>query len=239
MLFFALLTGLLVGVGLHHWYRQRQVRARRRFPSKWPLAVRTVVNSEERRVWAWLDKAMFDQQVLVKLPVTRFTAPVKRKDASHLFELLNNVHCTFTVCDMEGKVIACVDVHGPLSSKSNQNLKQNLLSQCGIRYRVLESGKLPHPTQIRFEFLGSATAKNTEQAVLDARFKDVKQSLQAALVRQRNNKKKYADPMDSNGMEVAEIHANGSGTDWTPNSFLTPLDSRRGDLNSKSAENSN
>jgi hypothetical protein len=51
--------GLLLGAGALHW-RQRVIqREGRRIPKEWPLKLRSIVNSEERRVWSWLCKVMF------------------------------------------------------------------------------------------------------------------------------------------------------------------------------------
>jgi hypothetical protein len=227
LIFVALfLAGLAIGAGLLFWHNRNLAHARRRVPKKWPLAVRPLVNSSEKRVWLWLGKAMFDQQVLVKLPVTRFTAPSNPKDAAHWFELLNSVYCTFTVCDVEGQVVGCVDVAGFLRSRSNQMLKHSVLSQCGLRYCVVDSTKLPHPTKFRFEFLGEEAARRTEDAVLDARFKDVKSKLQAALERQRNMKRKSAGQIGSAALAAQEFQESCLNSGWEQNSFVTPLDSR-------------
>ena len=234
------LAGLVLGAGLIYWHKRTLAHAKRRVPKKWPLAVRPLANSEERRVWAWLNKVMFDQQVLLKLPVTRFTAPANRDEASHWFELLNGVYCTFTVCSPEGRVIGCVDLAGPLRLRSNQILKHSLLSQLGVRYRVFDSTKLPHPTQIRADFLGQDAAKDTEQEVLDARFKDVKKILQTTLDRQRNNKGKRekASQQEAVIVDSSEFQESRLTSGWEQNSFLTPLDSRRAELHAESAAHS-
>jgi hypothetical protein len=219
-------AGLLIGAGLLVLRNRRLAHERRRVPKKWPLNVRPLVNSEEKRVWAWLRRVMFDQQVMVKLPVTRFTAPTNRAEAGRWFDMLSGLYCTFTVCSMEGRVIACFDVPGLLGSKKNQNLKQALLSQCGIRYCIVDSTKLPHPSQVRFEFFGQEEAKKTNQAAFDASFKDVKQSLQAALDRQRNNKKQGVGHSNSDFSNTSGFQDSSSTSGWTQNSFMTPLDSR-------------
>jgi len=103
---------LIVGIAAAYWRNRYLQRQRRRIPSVWPLKVRPMVNSRERKVWLWLTKVMFDQQVLVKLPVTRFTVPSQQTEATHWYKLLNGVYCTFTVCGLDGKVIGCVDVPG-------------------------------------------------------------------------------------------------------------------------------
>lgn len=54
---------------------------------------------------------------MVKLPVTRFTMPQVREESQHWFQMLSGVYCTFTVCNVEGQVIGCVDVPGPRDSR--------------------------------------------------------------------------------------------------------------------------
>ena len=57
-------------------------------------------------------------------------------------------------------MIGCVDVPGLHGlSLSNQTLKHTLLSQCNIRYWVVDPDNLPNTTAIRAAFLG-------EQAVV-------------------------------------------------------------------------
>ena len=45
---------------------------------------------------------MFDYQILVKMPVTRFTAPAVKADAAHGGVLLNGAYYTFIVCNTTG-----------------------------------------------------------------------------------------------------------------------------------------
>ena len=111
-MFLYFLGGLIAGLAAAYWRGRYLQRQRRKIPSVWPLKVRPMVNSRERKVWLWLTKVMFDQQVLVKLPVTRFTVPSEQTEATHWYKLLNGVYCTFTVCGLDGRVIGCVDVPG-------------------------------------------------------------------------------------------------------------------------------
>jgi hypothetical protein len=198
MYFVAFLLGTAFGAVVMYWRGKSKIHARRRIPREWPLKVRTLVNSRERKVWIWLARVMFDQQILVKLPVTRFTAPAARDDASHWYELLNGVYCTFTVSTMDGKVIGCIDVPGLKGlSMSNQSLKHSLLSQCGIRYWVVDPHKLPHLADIRTAFLGEQAVVGSERDVLHTRFKDVSENLQAAVTRQRHSKSSHFARLDA------------------------------------------
>lgn len=234
-MFFALcfIAGLGLGAAVLAFYQRRKVRANRRIPRDWPLAVRPLVNNREKLVWVWLAKVMFDQQILVKLPVTRFTAPKPGTDAAHWYHLLNGVYCSFTVCSMEGHIIGCIDVPGPQGlSMSNQSLKHNLLSHCGIHYLVVDPGNLPHLIQIRTAFLGEHAARgNGFNSQLESQFKDVRENLHAIVDRKRNSIGSAMAQLDAampNTSEYGESQQLASG--WEQNSFVTPLDSRSANL---------
>lgn len=234
-MFFALsfIVGLGLGVALLALYQRRQTRKQRRIPRDWPLRVRPLVNNREKLVWVWLAKVMFDQQILVKLPVTRFTAPQAGTNAAHWYHMLNGVYCTFTVCNMEGQIIGCIDVPGPQGlSMGNQTLKHNLLSHCGLHYLVVDPSNLPHLIQIRTAFLGEHAARGTGfNSQLESQFRDVRENLHAIVDRKRSDKNSAMAQLEAsmpNTSEYAESQQLASG--WEQNSFVTPLDSRAGDL---------
>lgn len=230
---FLFLAGLVLGATLLYWRNQLHARELRRIPKVWPLKARTLVNSGEKRVWVWLVKVMFDHQVLVKLPVTRFTTPSNQQEAAHWYKLLNGVYCTFTVCDIDGHVIGCIDVLGPKGlSMGNQSLKHTLLSQCGICYFVVDPANLPQLTQIRTAFLGEQSISGTPPSQLEERIKNVSENLHAVVTRQRHSKNNQYERQHAgleNRHDVSDSHL-ASG--WEQNSFLTPLDSRSAPLGS-------
>jgi hypothetical protein len=224
-MFFSFAGGLLLGLFVAYWRHRYLKRQRRRIPSVWPLKVRAMVNSRERKVWLWLTKVMFDQQVLVKLPVTRFTIPSEQTEATHWYKLLNGVYCTFTVCGLDGKVIGCVDVPGATGlSLGNQTLKHTLLEQCGVRYWVVDPDNLPHLTQIRTAFLGEHAAMAAPEKPLDTRFQNVREHLQAAVTRRR--KSKSAETSGFTPLAGGEFQESRLASGWELNSFVSPLDSR-------------
>jgi hypothetical protein len=227
----ACVLGVVLGGAAVFWLRRPQPQARRRIPKEWPLSVRPLVNNREKQVWLWLAKVMFDQQIMVKLPVTRFTSPAQSVDASHWYHLLNGVYCTFTLCNLDGQVIGCIDVPGPQGlSLSNQTLKHTLLSQCGIHYAVVDPSNLPHLIQIRTAFLGEHAARGGTHSQLDSQFKDVSQTLHATVDRKRHTKSQAMAQLDAampNTNDYSESHL-ASG--WEQNSFITPLDSRAAKL---------
>jgi hypothetical protein len=229
-IFITFLIGLILGAGALQWRQRAIQRASRRIPKEWPLKLRSLVNSEERRVWTWLCKVMFDQQVLIKLPVTRFTMPSNMDEAHHWYKLLNGLYCTFTVCNMDGRVVGCVDVGGnKMPSMSNQTLKHKILTQCGVRYWIVDPNDLPHLAQIRVAFLGEHALKSPSQNGMDSRLRDVADSLKGSLSRQRSGKTGQFSRAESNVMSTGGFESSQlSG--WEQNSFVAPLDSRSAPL---------
>jgi hypothetical protein len=230
--FVALVAGTLIGLALANWRSEKAQRESRRIPRQWPLVLRPLVNSNERRVWAWLAKVMFDQHILIKMPVTRFTAPASAEQAAHWYKLLNGVYCTFTVCGMDGRVVGCVDVPTRAGlSMSNQTLKHGLLSQCGVRYWVVDPENLPHLAQLREAFLGEHAARVAEREFPESRMVDTPDPQRGSAPRKRQ-----PQPMPQYGSEsVIDVTVSETDEqmlpDWEQNSFMTPLDSRVGGLN--------
>jgi hypothetical protein len=222
--------GVLVGAGLLFWRHKHLERQRRTIPSQWPLKPRPLVNSQERRVWIWLTKVMFDQQIVIKLPVTRFTTPVQREEARHWYKLLNGVYCTFTICSQDGRVIGCVDVPGPNGlSMSNQTLKHSLLDQCNIHYWVIDPDNLPHLSQIREAFLGEHAATTVASQPLESRVQDMREHLHAVVTRRRQSKEAEGAPSAPAPL-VPDFPESRLASGWEMNSFISPLDSRTGEL---------
>jgi hypothetical protein len=113
---------------------------------------------------------------------------------------------------------------------SNQTLKHNLLSHCGIHYLVVDPANLPHLIQIRTAFLGEHAARGIGNSQLESQFKDVSQTLHAIVDRKRHDKSSALAQLDAampNTSEYAESHLVPG---WEQNSFVTPLDSRAGPL---------
>ena len=118
------LVCLCAGILGNRWWTHRAAKARRRIPKHWPLEPRAMANSQERKVWRWLVRVFFDQHVMVKVPLTRFTLPRSKENSEHWYQLLSGVYCTFTVCGADGQVVGCVDVPGAQGiSRGNMQLK--------------------------------------------------------------------------------------------------------------------
>jgi len=231
-----MLASVAAGVYGHAWWQKRAEQAKRRIPRKWPLVVRPMVNSRERLAWRWLERAFMDHHIMIKSPVTRFTMPQVREEGQHWFHILSGVYCTFTVCTAEGNVIGCVDVPGPQGlSLSNQTLKHTLLTQCNIRYWVVEPENLPNVSTIRAAFLGEQAVlkEELERMRSETEFNQTRANLKAALIRQRNHQ-----PNDLARLEALlsadphnhEAYESQLSTSWKQDSFVAPLDSRAGEL---------
>ena len=236
----AALAGIAFGAVIRLLWMRWIAKKQRRIPLHWPLNPRLVANTEEQRVWVWMNKVFFDHHILLKLPVTRFTLPQSQDEGQHWFKLLSSVYCTFTVCSPGGRVVGCVDVPGPAGlSRGNRQLKLTLLSQCGIAYWVIRSSSLPTLTEIREEFLGAADSTVSSTGKEEATVKAIRLKLQASLELKRRQRSKEAllatagDPgssFDASHVYTQSGYGSG-GEDWQQkNSFLGALDSRTGDL---------
>lgn len=225
-----LLLALGAGALANRLWTRQGAKKRKRIPRHWPLDPRALTNSEERKVWLWMNRVFFDHHVMLKMPVTRFTLPRTQDQGAHWYSLLSAVYCTFTVCTAEGQVVGCVDVPGKNGlSRSNRQLKLTLLSQCGVAYWVLKSGNLPTLLDIRTEFLGDGeigAAKVDDEAMIAA----TRTKLKASLERQRLNRRKTL-PRTLTDAPGPASDFGALDEDWQQqNSFLGTLDSRRGEL---------
>jgi len=175
---------------------------------------------------------------MVKLPVTRFTMPQVREEGQHWFQILGGVYCTFTVCNSDGQVVGCVDVPGPQGlSLSNQTLKHTLLSQCNVRYWVVDPEHLPSVSTIRAAFLGEQAVmkEELERVRTETEFNQTRANLKAALIRQRNNQPTASDFARLEALMSADPHSHDAyesqlSTTWKHDSFVAPLDSRSAEL---------
>ena len=233
-----LLTALvpaLVAAGalLHRAWVERQARQRRRIPKHWPLHARPLANSEEARVWHWLARAFYDHHVMIKLPVTRFTMPREREQSMDWYKLLGGVYCTFTICKADGRVVGCLDVPGTAGiPRSTRALKHSLLSQVGLPYWVVRSNSLPTVAEIRAEFLGESELNRAmrEREMEERAIMAAQSNLRSALHRQRSNRMgSDFGPLSTWPNSAPESRVD-LHSQWQENSFLMPLDSRKGDL---------
>ncbi len=224
---------LVLGALLHRMWAERRARERRRIPKHWPLSTRALANSEEARVWHWLARAFYDHHVMIKLPVTRFTLPRDREQGMEWYKLLGSVYCTFTVCRSDGRVLGCLDVPGTAGlPRSTRALKHSLLTQCGLPYWVVRSNSLPTVAEIRAEFLGeSALSQSMREREMEERAIIAAQAnLRTVLSRQRNTRASDFSPLSTWPNSTTGEPRSDFNSQWQENSFLMPLDSRKGDL---------
>lgn len=206
----AVLLGLAGGAGLHREWLRRQHHRKRKIPRHWPMKARLLVNGDERKVWHWLQQAFFDHHVMVKLPLTRFTAPRDQQEGLTWFELLSGFYCTFTLCAPNGQVVGCVDVLGRNGiTRSHRMVKETLLAQCGIAYWVVAPYALPEAAEIRTEFLGEAFARSAALQQDSATIATARSTLRSTLDRMRHDR-----PTESGGL-VANSEASTSPTPLT------------------------
>lgn len=156
----ALVAGAPLGAGLHAWWLRTSQVSDPPVPDTWPLATRSLLTSEERAGLKWLKATFHDHMVMVKVPVLRFKVPTHKSQdtaAQRWQALLNGVYCTYTVCTPQGKVVGCVDLPGKRGlPQATRELKEKLLSDCGLAYTVVLLADLPKNTAMRAAFLGEA-----------------------------------------------------------------------------------
>jgi hypothetical protein len=231
----AFAAGLLVSA----WFARRNARQRMQAPKRWPLSPRAIINSEERKVWRWLELAFVDYSVMVKLPVTRFSIPNSAEQGVRWYELLSSLYSTFTVVRADGRVMGCVDLPSRTGRPSKgQRMKASMLAQCGISYLILHPGTEPTVAQIRFKFLGeiaSAMPQGTYQA---AAVQVASSSLRSSITRSRQLRETESSPAPLSASEsslgpdsdYAGLASSGFNAQWQDNSFIMPLDSRKAGL---------
>jgi hypothetical protein len=234
---FLTLVGLFAGILSNRWWARREAKARRRIPRHWPLNPRALANSQERQVWRWLIRVFFDHQVMVKVPITRFTLPRSKEESAHWYELLSGVYCTFTICNAEGRVVGCVDVPGAKGiSRANMQLKLTLLTHCGIAYCVVQPNNLPTLEEIRTDVLGSNAVPIRKQESADAAIAAARQRLRTAVDRRRLNRASDEAPASGPtssglGLDSGFLPGDFAAGAWQQaDSFIAPLDSRPGRL---------
>ena len=225
---------MLAGALLCVWLTSRAAKMRQYIPRRWPLNPRLLASTEERKVWHWLNETFAGHHIMVKLPVTRFTLPRSKEQGQHWYKLLSGIYCTVTVCAPDGRVMGCVDVPGNNRiSRSNRQLKQTLLSQCGIAYWVISSAHLPTAQEIRTEFLGETMAPPPDRHEDEDRMAATHQKLRASLSGQRKGRQSDwapLKPMAEDSPDGDNGFSHFGSALHQENSFLVPLDSRQSPL---------
>jgi hypothetical protein len=216
-------------------------------PAKWPLRARGLLTGEEHEVLSWLRAAFPKHMVMVKLPVVRFTIPLSKdttSESKRLQTLLDGVYCSFTVCTPNGNVAGCVDVPGKRGlPRGNRDLKESLLSDCGIAYTVVRGFDLPKAAAMRAAFLGEIDLEDKQEhqvtrggdssfhADLDAFTRKAKLDAKEAALKELNkNSDAKRLPVNVAGFNPDGSHAGSLKPQRFPveweDSFIQPSDSR-------------
>lgn len=233
-------VGLLAfGAGAAGWatWSRHQENLRRRPPNHWPVTLRVIINSDERRVWRSLELAFVEYSVMVKMPMTRFLKPNSQKQGVYWYQLLSSLYCSFTVVRADGQIMGCVDLPlRPGERNKSVRMKAAILAQCGIPYLVLKEGIQPSLAQIRSKFLGEASSmpQSAQQA---AAIHAASLNLRSSISRSRQTR--HAPSGQSNGSqdraaapdsEFNSISSSGFSAFGQEDSFIAPLDSRKAPL---------
>jgi hypothetical protein len=140
----ALAVLALVAAGLAVWALRPRRASELPLPSTWALTPRPVFSTDERRVYRQLREALPHHIVLSKLPLVRFCQPTDPAEVRYWYELLGAIHVTFAVCSANGRVLAAIDLESDKpGSRRVQQIKQNMLSACRIRYLRCPVDHLP------------------------------------------------------------------------------------------------
>lgn len=240
-----LLCGAALGAGLLLLWQQRGAKQALNLPHKWPLRSRGMLTTEEAQAFEWLRGIFPDHLVMCKLPVLRFTVPIKKEQKSmarRWQELLHGVYCTFTVCTEDGTVIGCVDVHGRRGlSTTSRELKERLLEDCAVTYITVRPGSLPNAGVVRAAFLGETKEKSAENLATRGgdtnfnvelvTFSDEKRQ---AAIKQLNKKftpmAEETEIYNPDGTGAFAALRPGRGKPVFEDSFVAPADSRPGRL---------
>ncbi len=239
-----LLGGLPLGAAYNRRVQKRAADARRRIPRRWPLALRVIANSEERKVWHWLLTTFFDHAIMIKIPVTRFLLSTSPDHRMNCYELLSCVYCTFTVVSLSGQVVGCIDLAaGSRRNTTSQRVKRTLFDQCNIPYLALDPADLPSLEAVRSRFLGTLDLGKADRSAHEAAIRRASEELRSSLARKRKTRSDFAslspDGADDSSSGCGQGSREGSqfvGSRWNENSFLLPLDSRTATLRAGSLD---
>jgi len=134
------------------WLLRREGRAQPLppLPEHWPLASRGVFNRDERRTHRVLRETLAHHVILSKLPLVRFCQPASHEPVAYWYDLLGSIHVSFAICTTQGRVVAAIDIDGARPpSRRSLEIKQKVLSACGVAYLRLPAGTLPRPADVQ------------------------------------------------------------------------------------------
>lgn len=141
-------VSVLLGAAISLWLTRRS-RAEA-LPREWHLTLRPVFSSDERRMYRQLREAFPEHAILVKLPLTRFTQPSETDRAGYWYKLIGNLHVTFAISNLNGRVIAAIDIEGARGgSRRGTAIKTGVLNACRVRYLCFMVDDLPSLLEVQ------------------------------------------------------------------------------------------
>jgi len=146
----ALAVLVVVVAGMAFWVTRPRPLDNVPLPTEWTVGPRTVFTVEERRAYRLLREAFASHVVLAKLPLVRFCQPADVQEMRYWFELLGSIHVSFAICTPQGRVLATIDLDGERpASRRTQQIKQNVLAACRIRYLRCTIDHLPSAAELQ------------------------------------------------------------------------------------------
>lgn len=157
----ALAVLVVLAAGLAFWVTRPRQAASVPLPAEWAIGPRAVFSVDERRAYRQLREALPQYIILAKLPLVRFCQPADPNEVRYWFDLLGSHHVTFAICGANGRVLVAIDMDGdrPVSRRTQQ-IKQNMLAACRIRYVRCAPEHLPSVAELQMLVpqAGQATA---------------------------------------------------------------------------------
>ena len=202
---------------------QERSRRARQVPSQWPMLPRALINASEKRAWKWLMQAFPEYHVAPKLPLARYTVAREAGAADDWIDLLNRTYCTFAIVNEGGRVVGCVDISGGRNlSRTQRAVKDSLLPQCGIAYRLLDTDAMPDIGALRHEFLGGGATLPPPPTSEFSRLESVRSQLNETLDQGQTKRPPVAVPIfadtepNTRTMPIENVLAGTADTDATP-----------------------
>jgi hypothetical protein len=146
----ALAASTLLVALLGTWALRWRTKKPQPLPTEWNLSARPVFSTDERRAYRHLREALPHHIVLAKLPLVRFSQPNDPQQVRYWYELLSAIHVTFAVCSANGRVLVAIDLDNDrATSRRAQQIKENVLAACQVRYRRFQIDRMPSVPELQ------------------------------------------------------------------------------------------
>lgn len=146
----ALAASTLLLALLGWWAWRGRTKKPEPLPAEWNLSARPVFSTDERRAYRHLREALPHHIVLAKLPLVRFSQPNDPQQVRYWYELLGAIHVTFAICSANGRVLVAIDLDDErATSRRAQQIKENVLAACQVRYRRFQIDRMPSVPELQ------------------------------------------------------------------------------------------